>query len=67
MAILEAVNDKAGSVAVDRPVGLDLGRGQHSRPCAFDRAICMELHRAIFEHGFLTHDQRRLTLGSQGN
>ena len=67
MAVLEAVDDEAGGVAVDRPIRLDAGGGQHGRPCAFDRAVRVELHLPVFELGLLAHDQRCLTLGCQRN
>ena len=55
VAIGESVNDKAGRVAVDGPVGLDLGRGQHGRPSGLDGPIGVVLILALFQLRFLPH------------
>ena len=47
VAILEAVDDEARGVAVDGPLGLDLGRGQHGWPSGLDGAVGVKLHLAF--------------------
>jgi hypothetical protein len=65
MAVSEAVNDKAGRVAVDGPVGLDLGRGQHGGPGGFDRPVGVVLILAVLKLRFLTHQQKSFAFGGE--
>jgi hypothetical protein len=62
VAILEAVDDKAGGVAVDGPLGLDLGRGQHGGPSSLDSPVGVELHLALFKLGLLPYQQKSFAL-----
>ena len=62
MAVLEAVNDKAGGVAVDGPLGLDLGRRQHGGPSGLDGPIGVILHLTFSELGLLPYQQKSFTL-----
>ena len=55
VAVLEAVDDEAGRVAVDGPVVLDLGRGQHGGPGGLDRSIGVVLHFPLTQAGLLAH------------
>ena len=62
MAVSEAVNDERRGIAVDGPVGLNLGRGQHGGPCGLDRPIGVVLILAVFKLRLLTHQQKSLAI-----
>jgi hypothetical protein len=62
MAILETVNDKAGGIAVDGPVGLDFGVWQLGGPCGLVGPIGVERLLAFFKLWFLTHNEKSFAL-----
>ena len=64
MAILEAINDERSRVAVDGPLGLDLGGGQHGGPCGLDGPIGVVLQ--LFSDWFLAHQQKSFAVRCQG-